>query len=89
MTQTVKTSCGFEAEIDTDKLNDWEVLDALSGLDDGDMLCGPRLLRKILTKDDVKRLYDICRDDAGRIPPEAIEAAIIDIFKGVADGKKF
>ena len=84
----VKTSCGLEAEIDIEKLNDWEVLDALSGLDDGDLLCGPRLLRKILNKDDVQKLYRLCRDENGRIPPESIEAAIIDIFQAVAEGKK-
>ena len=74
---TAKTESGFSIELEESTLDNMEVLDALSDLDEGNPLAMSRLVVKLLGKDGKKRLYDHLRTEDGRVPASAVESAIM------------
>lgn len=82
----VETTTGFACEIDTDALNDMEVLDLVVRIDAGDALAYSPFLTKILGADNKARLYDHVRDN-GRVPIEKVAAEVGEILEQ-AGGKK-
>ena len=84
---TAKTESGFSIELEESALDNMEVLDALSDLDEGNPLAMSRLVVKLLGKDGKKRLYDHLRTEDGRVPASAVESAIMELFQSINDGK--
>lgn len=81
------TETGFEFDVDVQALDDWEVLDQLSEMSDGNMLFAPKFVKKILGKEQGKALIEHCRDENGRVPTEKVIAEIFDIFGRIKEGK--
>lgn len=71
---TAKTESGFSIELEESALDNMEVLDALSDLDEGNPLAMSRLVVKLLGKD-------------GRVPASAVESAIMELFQSINAGK--
>ena len=84
---TAKTESGFSIELEESALDNMEVLDALSDLDEGNPLVMSRLVVKLLGKDGKKRLYDHLRTEDGRVPASAVESAIMELFQSINTGK--
>ena len=84
---TAKTESGFSIELEESALDNMEVLDALSDLDEGNPLAMSRLVVKLLGKDGKKRLYDHLRTEDGRVPASAVESAIMELFQSINSGK--
>lgn len=84
---TAKTESGFSIELKESALDNMEVLDALSDLDEGNPLAMSRLVVKLLGKDGKKRLYDHLRTEDGRVPASAVESAIMELFQSINNGK--
>ena len=84
---TAKTESGFSIELEESALDNMEVLDALSDLDEGNPLAMSRLVVKLLGKDGKKRLYDHLRTEDGRVPASAVESAIMELFQSTNAGK--
>lgn len=84
---TAKTESGFSIELEESTLDNMEVLDALSDLDEGNPLAMSRLVVKLLGKDGKKRLYDHLRTEDGRVPASAVESAIMELFQSINTGK--
>ena len=84
---TAKTESGFSIELEESTLDNMEVLDALSDLDEGNPLAMSRLVVKLLGKDGKKRLYDHLRTEDGRVPASAVESAIMELFQSINVGK--
>ena len=84
---TAKTESGFSIELEESTLDNMEVLDALSDLDEGNPLAMSRLVVKLLGKDGKKRLYDHLRTEDGRVPASAVESAIMELFQSINNGK--
>lgn len=84
---TAKTESGFSIELEESALDNMEVLDALSDLDEGNPLAMSRLVVKLLGKDGKKRLYDHLRTEDDRVPASAVESAIMELFQSINDGK--
>ena len=84
---TAKTESGFSIELEESTLDNMEVLDALSDLDEGNPLAMSRLVVKLLGKDGKKRLYDHLRTEDGRVPAAAVESAIMELFQSINAGK--
>ena len=84
---TAKTESGFSIELEESTLDNMEVLDALSDLDEGNPLAMSRLVVKLLGKDGKKRLYDHLRTEDGRVPASAVERAIMALFQSINAGK--
>ena len=84
---TAKTESGFSIELEESTLDNMEVLDALSDLDEGNPLAMSRLVVKLLGKDGKKRLYDHLRTEDGRVPASTVVSAIMELFQSINAGK--
>lgn len=84
-----KTNSGFEIELDENVLGDQELIDALVGLEDGEFLNMSRVVLRLLGKDGRKKLYDHLRTPDGRVPAEAVAAAVGELLNSFAAGKNF
>ena len=62
---TAKTNDGFEIELSEDALDDAELLDALGGMQDGNVFDMSRLTLRLLGKEGRKKLYDHLRTPGG------------------------
>ena len=82
----IETRSGFVCEIDEAVVNDMEVLDLIVEIENGNVMKYPPLLQKLLGDDLKRRLYDHVRFD-GRVPYQAIDAEVSDIFSGLGGGK--
>ena len=82
------TTSGFEIEIEQSRFDNAELFDALSDLNAGDAFAVSRVLSLLLGKEDKKRLYDHCRAEDGRVPFDALNAEIEDIFQLAGDASK-
>lgn len=84
----IKTSSGFECSIDPAAINDFELLEAVRGTTKDDPLALVDVVNKLLDVDAKKRLYDLHRDENGRVSIEGVTAEISEIFNGLAETKK-
>ena len=84
---TAKTESGFSIELEESALDNMEVLDALSDLDEGNPLAMSRLVVKLLGKDGKKRLYDHLRTEDGRVPVVALSNALGELMESFRAGK--
>lgn len=84
---TAKTESDFSIELEESTMDNMEVLDALSDLDEGNPLAMSRLVVKLLGKDGKKRLYDHLRTEDGRVPASAVESTIMELFQSINAGK--
>jgi hypothetical protein len=82
----IETKSGFVCEIDEAVVNDMEVLDLVVEIEKGNVLKYPLLLEKLLGADLKQKLYDHVRVD-GRVPYDAVDAEVSDIFSGIGGGK--
>ncbi len=66
---------GFEAEIIEENVGDWEFLEILSDIDEGETGLIVKAARKMLGKDGVDRLKNHLRKEGGRVDiTEMVEA---------------
>lgn len=76
----VKTSAGFEAELDEGCFDDMELFDAIVAMQNGDGTKLPTVVDKILGEEK-PALYDFLRDEKGRVPTKAVSEAITEIIQ--------
>lgn len=85
----MRTTSGFECDIDRERLKNMELVDALADMQDDDVLAVSRVVRLLFTKEEKKRLYDHLRTPDGRVPPDAIGVELNEIFSMLGEeGKK-
>lgn len=82
-----KTSSGFEYELDPAIANDMELLEDLAGWDDGDLVCVPRAIERLLGKEQKDALYNHLRGEDGRVPTDKVMAEVIEIFNSTKETK--
>lgn len=84
MIKKIKTASGFECEIDSTSLADMELLDAILEVESAEgnnkLIYYNKIMKKLLPEETKQRLYDHIRTDSGRVPPEAFEKELLDIF---------
>lgn len=86
-----KTTSGFEFNVDENVMNDMEIVDALVDADSGNILEKASAVSVICKKvlgNERKKLYDHVRTDEGRVPPEAIEKEMLEIFNAFGNQGK-
>lgn len=81
-----KTSTGFEFDIEDERLDDMELVDIMTEIDENPLLM-PKLCKMLLGEEQKKRLYDHLRSEDGRVPIEATTNAIQEIFNSPGDLK--
>jgi hypothetical protein len=80
---TGKTSSGFEYSISDEALSDWEVLEALTEIDDGHYSAAVRVVNLLFDKEQKKALMEHCRDKkTGRVPQKNIFTELSEILTG-------
>lgn len=82
----VKTSSGFECEIDEKNLDDMRLLDLVVEVSNGDTTKMPVIINKVLG-DQKEKLYKYLEDEHGRVPVEKASDEITEIFKQINSGK--
>ncbi|SEB28794.1 hypothetical protein [Arthrobacter woluwensis] len=83
-TKTV-TVHGQEYTIAADALDDFELLDDLDSLDEGEVQRLPRILRRLLGKESFKTALESVRDpETGRVSVEAGSELVQDLIKELA-----
>lgn len=82
------TKTGFEFEIEEERVNNMEFIDALTDLDEAStnnagevMSLISKLIKCILSKEQKKALYDHVRNEKGLVPIEKVQAELLDIIK--------
>lgn len=81
-----KTKDGFAYTIDPAVMNDMEFLEDLAEVDENPAKL-PKLITKVLGKEQKKELYDHYRDENGRVPVDAISNAFVEMLKSSSQGK--
>ncbi len=81
-----KTTTGFEYKIKESAINNFELIDALSELEDNPLLL-PIILKLLLGEKQKKALLNHVRKEDNTVPNDLIEKEIMDIFKGSQDTK--
>lgn len=87
----VITKTGFEIEVDETVLNDMEVVDAIAMCDsenEFEKVKGVSILSTKIFGKDKKKVYDHVRTEDGRVPTDAIEKEILDIFDAIGKAGK-
>ena len=78
---TVTTPSGFTAEIDQTAVDDIELVEDLSRLDQGDLLAVSSALKRLMGEKQKKALYDFCRDpETGRSSITKVSAIMMELF---------
>ena len=82
-----KTKSGFEFEYDELKLDDMEFIEMVAGLEEDATLL-PKLLNRVLGKEQKQKLYDHLREEDGRVPTQAVSDAMEEMFNAAGDQTK-
>ena len=80
---TGTTSSGFAFEIEEDALDDWELLDELAAVDEGDYKHITKVPKMLLGAEQTKALKEHLRGVDGRVSAQDMVTAINDIFEEV------
>lgn len=85
----IKLSCGFEAEVDEESINDVEMLENLNDLKEGDATAFIRILKLFgMEKDDRNSLYQAIKGENRRAPIDKLMDQITEIFGQLNSKKK-
>lgn len=84
------TETGFEVDLDIELMDDMELFDLIVELDEGNLGKIPKLLKKVLNNEDIKRLYDHVRLEGGRVPATSVVLELGNIMNAFneVDAKK-
>ena len=81
-----KTKSGFEFELSKDRVNNYELLEAVSEIDD-DPFAITRVLKLLLGKEDTNRLKDHIRTEDGIVPADKLTDEITEMFQSNVETK--
>ena len=73
------TESGFEFTIKESTLNNFELLEVFSEVDENPLLL-PKALNMLLGEEQKKKLYDHIRLEDGTVPTDKVGAELIEIF---------
>ena len=82
-----KLKDGFEVEIIEENVGDWEFLEILSDIDDGESGLIVKAARMMLGKDGVKALKEHLRGEKGKVPVTAMVDALYELMESVGELK--
>ncbi len=74
------TKSGFKFEIDDKRLNNYELLEAISEIEESPLAL-PRVIKLLLGDNKAKALKNHVRDDEGFVSSEKLSAEIMEIFE--------
>lgn len=81
-----KTTSGFEYEISKARLENYELIEALSEVDENPLVL-PKTVNLLLGKEQANELKDHLRDDEGLVSTEKLTNEIMEIFQNQSETK--
>ena len=75
-----KTKSGFSYELDKERLNNYELLEAIEELEENPLVLS-RVVNLLLGKEQTKKLKDHLRTENGIVPTEKMSEEITEIFQ--------
>lgn len=82
-----KTKSGFEFKLEEDTLDDWELFEDLTAVEEGESTKIIGCAKRILGNEQYNRLKEFLRDENGKISTTAMSNAISEIFGSTEEGK--
>ena len=82
-----KLNDGFEIELRDEVFDDWEYLEVLTDIDEGETGLVVKAARYLLGKDGVKMLKEHLRDNNGKVSGAAMVVAIQELMESVKEVK--
>ena len=82
-----KTETGFKFEVNDNIAEDYELIEMIAEVDENPLVT-PKLLNKLLGKEQVKALKDHIREDDGTVNVYKMLAEVKAIFDSLSDSKK-
>ena len=82
-----KLSDGFEVVILDEVVDDWEFLEVLAGIDEGETGLIVKAAKLLLGEEGVKMLKEHLRDDSGRVRSTAMVDALREIMESTNESK--
>lgn len=80
---TARLNDGFEVEISESVTDDWEFLEVLSGIDEGETGLIVKAARMLLGNDGVKALKEHLRNKDGKVSSTAMVTALGELMESV------
>lgn len=80
---TARLSDGFEIEISESVTDDWELLEVLSGIDEGETGLIVKAAKMLLGNDGVKALKEHLRNKGGKVSSTAMVTALGELMESV------
>lgn len=81
-----KTKSGFSYELDKERLNNYELLEAIGELEENPLVLSS-VVNLLLGKEQTKKLKDHLRTDNGIVPTEKMSEEITEIFQNQGETK--
>lgn len=82
-----KTESGFDYEIDEEILDDYDLLELLCQIDEGETSLTIKMVDKLLGSEQKERLKDHVRTERGRVSAKRLIAEVMEIFNATKEGK--
>ena len=84
---TGKTKSGFEYTLDDNVTDDYELLELLIDIDNGQYTGITDMVQRLLGDEQKEQLKEHLRRENGRISTKEMLAEVMEIFKGSKEGK--
>ena len=84
----MKLTNGFDAKVDENALHEWEVVELICELDNGNTTKLPALFNAILGEEQKKALVAHIKEAKGHCSVEDMSEALVDIFNGLKESEK-
>ena len=81
-----KTKTGFKYEITGERLENYELIESLSEVDENPLLL-PKTVNLLLGKEQANKLKDHLRNDEGLVSTEKLTEELMDIFNSQSETK--
>ena len=90
MAKTVKgtTPSGFKFEISERRLNNYELLELIGEVDEGNGQAFPKVLKLLFGDDQAKAFKDHLREEDGIVPTDQISEELKSVFETIREVKK-
>lgn len=88
MLKKIKTKSGFECEVDSEVMDDADILDLLVEADDGNELSMFKAFKLFIGKEQYKKAKDFIRDENGKAKASALYTLLLEIFTSIGDEGK-
>lgn len=83
------TESGFEFAVEDDILDDYDFLELLCRIDEGDTSLTIKMVDRLLGEEQKERLKDHIWIKIGRVSAKALLSEVMEIFTAIKEGKNF